>query len=53
MSVQERRKYDSCFKHNAVQLTKEPGWSLATVPWSLCRKNPGREEKTLRTWAFV
>ncbi len=25
MSVQERRKYDSDFKRNAVQLTAEPG----------------------------
>jgi transposase-like protein len=35
MSVQERRKYDPDFKHNAVQLTKEPGRTVATVAENL------------------
>ena len=35
MSVQERRKYDPDFKHNAVQLTEEPGRTVATVAENL------------------
>jgi len=35
MSVQERRKYDPDFKRNAVQLTKEPGRTVATVAENL------------------
>jgi len=29
MSVQQRRKYDPCFKRNAVQLTEEPGRTVS------------------------
>jgi len=35
MSVQERRKYDPDFKRNAVQLTKEPGRTVAAVAENL------------------
>lgn len=35
MSVQERRKYDPDFKRNAVQLTEEPGRTVATVAKNL------------------
>jgi len=31
MSVQQRRKYDSDFKRNAVQLTEEPGRTVPEV----------------------
>ncbi len=31
MSVQKRRKYDPDFKRNAVQLTEEPGRTVASV----------------------
>jgi transposase-like protein len=31
MSVQQRRKYDSDFKRNAVQLSKEPGRTVTGV----------------------
>ena len=31
MSVQQRRKYDPDFKRNAVQLTEEPGRTVADV----------------------
>ena len=31
MSVQQRRKYDSDFKRNAVVLTDEPGRTISTV----------------------
>ena len=31
MSVQQRRKYDPDFKRNAVQLTEEPGRTIAGV----------------------
>jgi transposase-like protein len=31
MSVQNRRKYDSDFKRNAVQLTEEPGRTVREV----------------------
>ena len=36
MSVQQRRKYDSDFKRNAVQLTEEPGRTVADVAEKLC-----------------
>lgn len=35
MSVQQRRNYDSDFKHNAVQLTEEPGRKVAEVAENL------------------
>jgi len=35
MSVQQRRKYDSDFKRNAVQLTEEPGRTVADVAENL------------------
>ena len=35
MSVQKRRRYDSEFKHNAVQLTEEPGRSVTDVAENL------------------
>ena len=35
MSVQRRRKYDSDFKRNAVQLSGEPGRSVAEVAENL------------------
>ena len=31
MSVQQRRKYDSDFKRNSVQLSEEPGRTVADV----------------------
>jgi len=31
MSVQQRRKYDSDFKRNAVQLTEESGKSITEI----------------------
>lgn len=57
MSVQERRKYDPDFKRNAVQLTEEPGRTVAAVA-----KNLGigkdliyrwrREHRTRQEFAF-
>jgi len=35
MSIQQRRKYDSDFKRNAVQLTEEPGRTVAEVAENL------------------
>ena len=35
MSVQRRRKYDSDFKRNAVQLSEEPGRTIAEVAENL------------------
>ena len=35
MSVQQRRKYDPDFKRNAVQLTEEPGRTVAGVAENL------------------
>ena len=35
MSVQHRRKYDPDFKRNAVQLTEEPGRTVAIVAENL------------------
>ena len=35
MSVQHRRKYDPDFKRNAVQLTEEPGQTVAIVAENL------------------
>jgi transposase-like protein len=35
MSVQQRRKYDPDFKRNAVQLTEEPGRTVADVAENL------------------
>ena len=35
MSVQNRRKYDSDFKRNAVQLTEEPGRTVQEVAENL------------------
>jgi len=35
MSVQQRRKYDSEFKRNAVLLTEEPGRTIPEVADSL------------------
>ena len=35
MSVQQRRKYDPEFKRNAVQLTEEPGRTVAEVAENL------------------
>ncbi len=35
MSVQERRKYDSDFKRNAVQLTEEQGRTVAEIAGNL------------------
>jgi transposase len=35
MSVQQRRKYDPDFKRNAVQLTEEPGRTVAGVSENL------------------
>ncbi len=35
MSVQQRRKYDPDFKRNAVQLTEEPGRTVAVVAENL------------------
>ena len=35
MSVQQRRKYDPDFKRNAVQLTEEPGQTVAGVAENL------------------
>ena len=35
MSVQQRRKYDSDFKRNAVQLTEKPGRTVADVAENL------------------
>jgi len=35
MSVQQRRKYDPDFKRNAVQLTEEPGRTVAAVAENL------------------
>ena len=35
MSVQQRRKYDSDFKRNAVQLTEEPGRTVSDVAENL------------------
>ena len=35
MSVQQRRKYDPDFKRNAVQLTEEPGRTVAGIAENL------------------
>ncbi len=35
MSVHQRRKYDPDFKRNAVQLTEEPGRTIADVAENL------------------
>ena len=35
MSVQQRRKYDSDFKRNAVVLTEEPGRTIGSVAENL------------------
>jgi transposase len=35
MSVQQRRKYDPDFKRNSVQLTEEPGQTVAEVAENL------------------
>ena len=35
MSVQQRRKYDPDFKRSAVQLTEEPGRTVASVAENL------------------
>ncbi len=35
MSVQQRRKYDPDFKRNSVQLTEEPGRTVADVAENL------------------
>jgi len=37
MSVQQRRKYDPEFKRNAVQLTEEPGRTVAGVAENLSK----------------
>ena len=39
MSVQQKRKYDSEFKRNAVLLSKEPGRKVPEVAESLGIKN--------------
>ncbi len=45
MSVQERRKYDPDFKRNAVQLTEEPGRTVAAVA-----KNLGIGQDLIYRW---
>lgn len=35
MSVQQRRKYDSDFKRNAVKLTEEPGRTVSEIAENL------------------
>ncbi len=45
MSVQQRRKYDPDFKRNAVQLTEEPGRTIAGVA-----KNLGISKDLLYRW---
>ena len=45
MSVQQRRKYDPDFKRNSVQLTEEPGRTVAEVA-----KNLGISKDLLYRW---
>jgi len=45
MSVQQRRKYDPDFKRNSVELTEEPGLTVADVA-----KNPGISKDLFYMW---